>query len=286
MKVHELLLNYACTAKCPFCYNPPLTPELLRRDLDFDAAARSLYAAAAAGARALNLHGGEPTLRDDLPKLLALARKLGFARVTVVTNGVRLGDPAYARELVECGATHFRVSLHGPAEINDAILAIPGGTAKAEAGLRNLAGASVGLNVVLIKANLAALPAHLERFTPRHDVIVYFPHQRGMMELNRDQAPSYAQAAAAVRAALARSRRDNVRLANFVPCLLPEAADLMLDWTKEHDEPADMLQPGGKRAAVRLEKDAKRVKVDACRRCEHDAACLGVEREYAAEVPA
>ena len=99
-------------AKCPFCYNPPITPELLRRELSFEDAARSLYSGSKNGARLLNLHGGEVTLRDDLPKILALSKKLGFKQITVVTNGVRLKHLTYVRRLVTAGATHFRLSIH------------------------------------------------------------------------------------------------------------------------------------------------------------------------------
>ena len=32
----DVFLNYACQAKCPFCYNPPLTPELIGWRLPLD----------------------------------------------------------------------------------------------------------------------------------------------------------------------------------------------------------------------------------------------------------
>jgi len=38
----------------------------------------------------LQFSGGEPTLRDDLPELIVMARKIGFEHVEVDTNGVRM----------------------------------------------------------------------------------------------------------------------------------------------------------------------------------------------------
>lgn len=52
----------------------------------------------------IQISGGEPTVRDDLPAIVALGRELGFPFLQLNTNGVRLaGDPAYALELRQAG---------------------------------------------------------------------------------------------------------------------------------------------------------------------------------------
>lgn len=285
---HELFLNYACNAKCPFCYNPPITPELLRRELSFEAAAASLYAGAKNGARRLNLHGGEVTLRDDLPKVLALARKLGFAHITVVTNGVRLAQPGYAAGLVECGATDFRLSIHAASPaVHDALLALPGAFDKAVASLRELKrlGSGIGLNFVLVRSNLGELAPFLRRFVLEdglEDVIVYYPHRRGMMALNEAEAPAYPEAAAAVRAGASAlrsaGRLSALWLGNFVPCVIPELRERMLDWESE-GAAAVMTGPEEKTADVAAEKRSHRVRVSACRLCALKDRCSGVEPE-------
>jgi uncharacterized radical SAM superfamily Fe-S cluster-containing enzyme len=48
------------------------------------------------------LLGGEPTLREDLPEIIALLRGLRFP-MKLVTNGLRLTDRSYARELRRSG---------------------------------------------------------------------------------------------------------------------------------------------------------------------------------------
>lgn len=285
---HELFLNYACNAKCPFCYNPPITPELLRRELSFEAAAASLYAGAKSGARRLNLHGGEVTLRDDLPKILALARKLGFTHITVVTNGVRLAQPGYAASLVECGATDFRISIHAAkAEVHDALLALPGAFDKAVRGLEELRRLEVGtgLNYVLVRSNLGELAGCLDRFVIGgwvEDAIVYYPHRRGMMALNSPSAPTYAEAAAAVRVGAEGLRSAGhlakLYLGNFVPCVLPELKERMLDWELD-GAAAVMTNPEEKTADVVAEKRSHRVKVRGCASCVLSARCAGIEPE-------
>lgn len=292
-KVHELFLNYACNAKCPFCYNPPITPELLRRELSFDQAAQSLYRGAQDGARRLNLHGGEVTLRDDLPKILRLARRLEFSQATLVTNGLRLAQPDYAAGLVEAGATHFRLSVHGADDrTHDSIVAIPGAFARVLEAIGNIRkiGAPLGMNFVLIEQNYRALPAFLERFCLRSDVddvIVYFPHLRGMMEINAETSGlTYAQAAPFVRegaALLERAgKRSSLLLANFVPCALPELTDRMLDWSRQNGEAGTMTHPEGFTDDLHEMKDDQRAAVQACRGCALSRRCMGVEKAYRA----
>lgn len=290
-KVHELFLNYACNAKCPFCYNPPITPELLRRELSYEEAAKSIYTGAKSGANQLNLHGGEVTLRDDLPKILALARKVGFRHVTLVTNGVRLAQPDYVRDLISSGCTHFRLSVHGPdAKTHDAIVAIPGAFEKVLSAIDNLRSARrpLGMNFVLIRQNYRTLPAFLERFCVKggiDDVIVYFPHLRGMMEVNAAQSGiTYEEVAPLVRKGVSlldrAGKRESLLLANFVPCVLPELADRMIDWSQEGQGESTMTHPEAFTDDIHEMKEGQRVPVKACKTCSLGGRCLGVEREY------
>ena len=53
---------------------------------------------------ALQLSGGEPTLRNDLPEIIRIAKKYGFNHVEVNTNGIRLAfDFDYYKALMEAG---------------------------------------------------------------------------------------------------------------------------------------------------------------------------------------
>ncbi|MGX8692824.1 MAG: radical SAM (seleno)protein TrsS [Clostridia bacterium] len=56
------------------------------------------------GGPLLQLSGGEPTLRDDLPELVRFAKEAGCSYVQLNTNGLRLArEPAYAKKLGEAG---------------------------------------------------------------------------------------------------------------------------------------------------------------------------------------
>lgn len=52
----------------------------------------------------IQLSGGEPTLRDDIPEIISLGRSLGYSFFQLNTNGLRLAkDNGYARSLKEAG---------------------------------------------------------------------------------------------------------------------------------------------------------------------------------------
>jgi len=60
--------------------------------------------------------GGEPTLRDDLPELIAHAEALG--QVTgLLSDGARLTDAVYLNELLQTGLDHLMIAFHPDANL-------------------------------------------------------------------------------------------------------------------------------------------------------------------------
>ena len=91
-----------CDLGCPVCYadagGSGPDPSLEQVESWYRAVLRG-----GAGSN-IQLSGGEPTLRDDLPELVALGRELGFGFVQVNTNGLRLGrEPDYLAALAQAG---------------------------------------------------------------------------------------------------------------------------------------------------------------------------------------
>lgn len=288
----ELLLSYDCNAKCGFCYNPPLTKEVLAQSVPFARAAGQLAKARADGHDGVWFTGGEPTLRPDLPKLLLLSRKLGFRRVQVGTNGVRLASAAYADRLAAAGLNYARVSLHAAsAEVHDRLLALPGAFGKALRAVANLRarGVYVGLNFVVTRENAAELPAFFELCLGRlgiRDFDVIFLHHRGMMGLHGGAlGVRYADAVPLLREAWkalerAGPRRRTPTLVNIPPCAAPELEPWIADWSR--GERGDALaRPGAAAVDLMAMKGAQKTKAPACAACSLEPRCLGFEREYA-----
>jgi cyclic pyranopterin phosphate synthase len=153
----------ACSARCVFCRDGAAR---VRRRADPAHLEALLERFAAEGVRRAVLLGGEPTVHPELTRLAASARRAGFASVELSTNGLRLGDEAYARSLLSAGVTRVTMSLHSPrAEIEDALTRVPGAWRRKLAAVRILVGLEreglipegLLLNPVLCASNLADL---------------------------------------------------------------------------------------------------------------------------------
>ncbi len=91
-----------CNLRCRFCF-------AMGGDAAEDIPLTELRAAVTdivqqRGPVLLQLSGGEPTLRDDLPELIHHAKNAGCSYVQLNTNGIRLAeDESYARSLRDAG---------------------------------------------------------------------------------------------------------------------------------------------------------------------------------------
>ena len=65
-------------------------------------------------ATALQFSGGEPTIRNDLPDLIRMAKELGFRHIEVNTNGVRLAQSVdYCKAIKEAGVSTVYLQFDG-----------------------------------------------------------------------------------------------------------------------------------------------------------------------------
>lgn len=289
MKALEVLLGYGCNEACAFC-----SQDLAWRrapGLPFPLVARELFTAAGDGYKSVCFTGGEPTLRKDLPEMLALSRKLGFEYRRVQTNGVRLADDAYLGSLAGAGANYFRVSLHSHRpEVHDALVKVPGALAKAVGGLDNMRrrGLGAGLNFVLTASNHGVLPEFCAHFLDRGvtDFVVIYPLYEGdLVHHEEAMRVSMADAAASVRRAVREFDRRGAlrpRLLNFTPCAAPELVDRMLAWSAHS---LLVVDAGGRPVDLYMASHDDRLQPPGCASCALSSECLGFKRSYLARFP-
>jgi molybdenum cofactor biosynthesis enzyme MoaA len=279
----DLKVGFACNNHCHFCVQGEKRqkwgakdPEELRRVLREGRPA----------AEAVVFTGGEPTMRKDLPDLVAYAREVGYRVIQIQSNGRMFAHKAYAKLLVDRGANEFSPALHGPtAALHDYLTEAPGAFSQTVAGIRNLKalGQYVLTNSVVTKPGYRHLP-ELAKLLVSLGVDQFqfaFVHPVGTagaefgaivprMEL---AAPFIMQG---LQIGLAAGRRVTTEAVPY--CILPGYEDCVVEKyiprTAVFD--AECTIPD----YTRYRLDEGKAKGPDCATCVHDAECEGPWREY------
>jgi 7,8-dihydro-6-hydroxymethylpterin dimethyltransferase len=108
-----LEVTQRCTMQCPVCFADSRASSC--PDPDLPTIERWYKAVLANGIRCnIQLSGGEPTLRDDLPEIVAMGRSLGFEFIQLNTNGLRLAsDLPYVERLRDAGLASVFLQFDG-----------------------------------------------------------------------------------------------------------------------------------------------------------------------------
>lgn len=107
-----LRLDCALTYRVPAGKKPDAAPaKRVDRELTTEEWQTILGKAWAVGIPHVTFTGGEPTLREDLPKLIAHAEKLGMV-CGLLTDGNALADKKYLDTLLQTGLDHILLTLH------------------------------------------------------------------------------------------------------------------------------------------------------------------------------
>lgn len=136
----DLNVGYSCNIKCRFCYYINDVKARNRdKDLSTQECKRLIRYYRRRNMEVLEFTGGEPTIRPDLFELAAYAKKIGFPGVSIITNGIRLADIDYARQLLDSGVTDYLFSLHGSGpNTHDLVTSVPGSFARLLEAITNL----------------------------------------------------------------------------------------------------------------------------------------------------
>jgi uncharacterized radical SAM superfamily Fe-S cluster-containing enzyme len=100
-----------CNLSCPVCFamsgKETGEPSVAELSGIFRRLAQS-------GRTFVQLSGGEPTVRDDLPEIIAAAREAGCENIQLNSNGLRLGaDPSFTKALRDAGLSFVFMQFDG-----------------------------------------------------------------------------------------------------------------------------------------------------------------------------
>lgn len=131
----DLALTYQCNNRCHHCYNPA---NRKRNELDTGSWKQIIDHLWEVGIPHIIFTGGEPTLRSDLPELIAHAESNG--QITGInTNGRRLKDPQYVQQLVDSGLDHVQITIESADPgTHDKMVAHAGAWEETVTGIKNI----------------------------------------------------------------------------------------------------------------------------------------------------
>jgi len=157
----DLALTYRCNNDCAHCYNarernfPELDTEHWKRILD------RLWSLSVPH---IVFTGGEATLQNDLPELIAHAESNG--QITGLnTNARRLADEKYVQKLLDAGLDHVQITVESCDEqIHDEMMRTKGAFKQTIQGLKNVLDTRlyVMTNTTMLRTNVHKIPDTLD----------------------------------------------------------------------------------------------------------------------------
>ncbi|MCS6900758.1 MAG: radical SAM protein, partial [Myxococcales bacterium] len=160
-----------CNHFCGFCSNPT-TPYTHTFDtmkvLVDDLVARGYFG--------VILTGGEPTLHPELPRITAYANERGL-HVRMITNGSRLADRSFAREMASAGLKLVHVSVYSVRpEVEARLRGATGTLERAYEAVSNAhaEGVEVNINCVINRLNADHLDENVAYWMEHHPYIRHF----------------------------------------------------------------------------------------------------------------
>ncbi len=178
-----------CNHFCGFCSNPTTpyvhTFETMKVLVD-DLVRRGYFG--------VILTGGEPSLHPELPRVCAYATEQGL-HVRMITNGWRMADDGFAREMAAAGLKIVHVSVYSVRpEVEEQLRGMPGTLEKAFAAVANADanGIAVNINCVINRLNASHLDEGIRYWITHHPYVRHFVWNNldpsmGRAEVNQEQ---------------------------------------------------------------------------------------------------
>jgi MoaA/NifB/PqqE/SkfB family radical SAM enzyme len=164
---YTIILDSYCNQNCLFCVNSNFE----RKKIDL----KEIYLICNKGINTnkknIILSGGEPTLRNDLYKIVNYIKKNSSKRVIIYTNGMRLSNKQYTFSLKK--VDNFIFSIHGPnSKVHDFITQVPGSFELSLKGIKNVReiNIDVGLFYVITSLNQAGIIDFLKNLYGNYNI--------------------------------------------------------------------------------------------------------------------
>lgn len=305
-RVH-ISIGAVCNNNCIFCMeedrdgryvnNSAMTPERVRWILEGNR-----------GGEEVCFTSGEPTTRPELPEFVGWAKSLGYRRISIMTNGRRVGHLPYAAALAKAGMNRFYISIHGHTKkLHEGLTRTPDSFEQTVAGLDSIAklkrfGVELHTSTVITDRNLPHM-LDIYRFLRGHgvDQVVFNVMQaNGRADTYFEQIfPRYTDIAAEFRRFVAGvgEPRPMAFLVDIPLCTTEGIPDFNRGYVERYrhfdletqaplpeTRKLDRQQEGKGKGLVLVTRqdldDAEREKRPECATCKYTAQCEGVWKNY------
>jgi MoaA/NifB/PqqE/SkfB family radical SAM enzyme len=231
------------------------------------------------------LTGGEPTLHPELPRIARYARDQSL-HVRMITNGWRLADPAFAKDMGEAGLSLVHVSIYSVRpEIEERLRGVGGTLERAHAAIDNAHahGVDVNVNCVINALNADHLDENVRELVRLHPHVRHFVWNNldpsmGRAEVNQDEfTPRLADFELSLHRALRFLHKSGrtFRVERVPLCYMPEFAWASTETRKIVKGEERVVHFLDAKQTVR-QTDWEHVYADGCSVCSLRAICGGL----------
>ncbi len=219
----------------------------------------------------INFMGKEPTLRNDLVKILKFAKQQNFKQIGFTTNGRMLAYDTFAREVVRTGVDQIAISFNGcEKRIHDMQSQVGGSFDQTMAGIKNVMRlkrpeASFLINLPLNKLNYFLLKPTIELLLGLgvKEINILFVAPLSRRSKNKRIVMKMSELGEhAFKTIKPYLKTTNLKflLVEFLPCSLSKEA-------RQYFFPC-------------LEKNTDKIRIPLCRNCLYQKRCDGVLKSY------
>lgn len=283
----EITVTHKCNLKCIFCYEE----NKKNNDPSIELITKTLSSSRKEGSWICVVIGGEATLRDDLPIIGRIAKKIGYECIKICTNGIKLSDKKFLKKLISSGFNMFDITLMSiESKIHDYLTGIEGNYNRLMKAFQNLKenNCEIGINIVINKLNYKNFTKFID-FTYNNLGVNYyniiFGHYDGNFKKNiAELAVKYSEVLKDIKQGLHIIEKTKIpvfarMLVNFPPCLLPEYLNIIADWEIEKLPKENILLNSN------IDKlYNKRIyfykKIEKCKNCILKNKCKGIDKRY------
>lgn len=286
-------MGFSCNNFCIHCVNwekqqitRDLTFEDIKKEIDFYTKDQEVDP--------LIITGGEPTIRPDIIEIIRYAKKKGINNILLQTNGRKLADKKFAKEIVRAGLFSVLFAVHGhTAELHDSRTRAKGSFDETIKGMKNMVaeGVVITTNTVISLANVHVLDKIVlflaKTFPSLRGIHISFPHPNGNAYKNfYEVVPQFTECYKDIIKALDIIKEHNINpTVESVPlCYLEghevycsDVANYHLDRNAMGTDTSHSERVKDYRVLTILDKR----KSESCKICSFNSICDGVWREYA-----